>query len=66
MHGTTRVVPVSRLAEEQAAFLPLATRPYRSLVLTLPPPRPLPLRTPPVEVERRSLASYATLLAEAR
>jgi hypothetical protein len=66
VHGTTRVVPVSRLAEEQAAFLPLAARPYRSLVLTLPAPPPPPLRTPPVEVERRSLASYATLLAEAR
>jgi len=57
---------VSRLAEEQAAFLPLAARPYRSLVLTLPPPQPKPPRTLPVEVERRSLASYATLLAEAR
>ena len=66
VHGTTRVVPVSRLAEEQAAFLPLAARPYRSLVLTLPAPPPTPRRTPPVEVERRSLASYATLLAEAR
>lgn len=66
IHGTTRVVPLSRLAAEQAAFLPLAGRPYRSLVLTLPPPRPTPPRTPPVAVERRSLASYATLLAEAR
>src|SRR6059036_1873974 len=36
VHGTTHVVPLSRLAEEQAAILPLATRPYRSLVLTLP------------------------------
>jgi len=66
VHGTTRVVPVSRLAEEQVAFLPLAARPYRSLVLTLSAPPPAPRRTPPVEVERRSLASYATLLAEAR
>lgn len=66
VHGTTRVVPLSRLAEEQAAFLPLAPRPYRSLILTLPPPRPPPPRTPPVEVERRALASYATLLVEAR
>ena len=49
-----------------SAFLPLAPRPYRSLILTLPPPRPVPSRTPPVEVERRSLASYASLLAEAR
>jgi len=66
VHGTTRVVPASRLAEEQAAFLPLAARPYHSLVLTLPPPQPKPPRALPIEVERRSLASYATLLAEAR
>ncbi len=65
VHGTTRVVPLSRLAEEQAAFLPLAGRPYRSLILTLPPPRPPSPRTPPVEVERRSLASYTQLLTEA-
>lgn len=66
VHGTTRVVPLSRLAEEQAAFLPLAARPYRSLVLTLPPPRPTPPRALPVAVERRSLATYAQLLTEAR
>jgi len=40
VHGTTRVVPLSRLAEEQTALLPLAARPYRSLVLT--PPAPVP------------------------
>src|SRR2546422_10568261 len=66
VHSTTRVVPLSRLAEEQAAFFPLAARPYRSLVLTLPPPQPKPPRTLPVEVEPRSLASYVSLLAEAR
>ncbi|MGH7419180.1 MAG: hypothetical protein ACREKB_15505, partial [Candidatus Rokuibacteriota bacterium] len=66
IHGTTRVVPLSRLADVQAAFVPLAARPCRSLVLTLPPPRPTPPRTPPVAVERRSLATYTQLLAEAR
>ena len=66
IHGTTRVVSVSRLAEEQAACLPLAACPYRSLVLTPPaPPPPQPARTPRVPVERWSLASYTELLTEA-
>jgi len=66
VHGTTRIVPLSRLAEEHAAFLPLAARPYRSLVLTLPPPPPAPrpVRMPPVTVERRALASYTELVTE--
>ncbi len=65
VHGTTHVVPLSRMAEEQAALWPLASRPYRSLVLAPPPAaRARPARTPPVEVERRSLASYAQLLPE--
>ena len=67
VHGTTRVVPLSRLADEQAAFVPLAARPYRSLVLLPPPPpAPPPGRPAPVAVERRSLASYSALLTEAR
>jgi transposase len=67
LHGTTRVVPLSRLPEDQAVFLPLAARPYRSLVLTPPalPPAPRPTRTPPVTVERRALASYSELVPEA-
>ena len=66
VHGTTRVVPLSRLAEEQTALLPLAARPYRSLVLTPPAPvPPQPVRAPRVSVERRSLASYTELVPEA-
>jgi len=66
VHGTTRVVPLSRLAEEQTALLPLAARPYRSLVLTPPAPvPPQPARAPRVAVERRSLASYTELVPEA-
>jgi transposase len=65
IHGTTHVVPLSRLPEEQAAFLPLATRPYRSLVLRPPPPpAPRSTRPVPVPVERRALASYSALLTE--
>jgi hypothetical protein len=66
IHGTTHVVPLSRLSEELAVFLPLAARPYRSLVLTAPAQSPVRSpRTPPVAVERRPLASYAELLTEA-
>jgi len=67
LHGTTRVVPLSRLPEDQAGFLPLAARPYRSLVLTPPasPPAPRPTRPPPVTVERRALTSYTALVPEA-
>ena len=66
VHGTTRVIPVRRLVEEQSALLPLAARPYRSLVLTppAPPPAPRPTQRPPVLVERRALASYSQLLTE--
>lgn len=67
VHGTTREIPAVRWArDEHAALLPLAARPYRSLVLPPPPapagPRP---RVPTVVVERRGLASYAAL-AESR
>ncbi|HVH66657.1 MAG TPA: IS21 family transposase [Gemmatimonadales bacterium] len=66
VHGTTHVVPLRRLPEEQAAFLPLAVRPYRSLVLPPPPPpAPRAARPAPVPVERRALASYSALLTEA-
>ncbi|HXQ29195.1 MAG TPA: IS21 family transposase [Gemmatimonadales bacterium] len=66
VHGTTRVIPGTRLVEEQSALLPLAARPYRSLVLPppAPPPAPRPTRRPPVLVERRALASYSQLLTE--
>lgn len=63
VHGTTREVPQARFAEhEQAALLPLAARPYRSLVLAPESPRPL-IRpsVPRVAVERRALAAYADL-----
>ncbi len=64
VHGTTHEVPAVRLArDEQAQLLPLAARPYRSLVLA--PERltrsiPVAAR-PTVLVERRPLAAYAQL-----
>jgi transposase len=61
LHGTTKAVPQLRFDEhERATLLPLAARPYRSLVL-LPEPAPPaePARVPTVPVERRALAAYA-------
>jgi transposase len=68
VHGTTHELPALRFArDEQAALQPLAARPYRSLLLPipLPPTRAVRSRTPPIDVERRDLASYGTLVAEA-
>jgi len=67
-HGTTREQPVLRLQrDEQATLQPLAVRAYRSLVLEpTPVPRSTPVVTTPVHVERRRLAAYAALVAEAR
>lgn len=64
VHGTTREVPRERFEREERAVLgPLATRPYRSLVL-LPEPTPLPAPVPGlprIRVERRPLTAYAAL-----
>lgn len=66
-HGTTGEVPRLRFErDEAAALLPLAPRPYRSLVL--PPERggdrqpPRPLALPRVSVEQRPLRQYAALV----
>jgi hypothetical protein len=66
IHGTTGERPDARFQrDEQAVLQPLATRPYRSLVL-LPPPADVATtrRVPQVAVERRALAHYAALLSE--
>ena len=62
VHGTTREQPILRFErDERAVLLPLASRPYQSLLWGTPAPelqrsRPAPL------VERRSLATYAELI----
>lgn len=70
LHGTTKEVPRTRFARDEAAvLLPLALRPYRPVVLpdVAPRTRVLPTRhvaasaLPQVEVERRSLATYQAL-----
>jgi transposase len=77
VHGTTKEVPRERFErDERATLQPLATRAYRSLVLT--PERVTsarqrsllaPIHTPPpatasITVERRGLAAYAQLVEE--
>jgi len=68
VHGTTKEVPAVRFArDERAVLLPLAARPYRSLVLLPDTPRvapPRPAHVPAVTVERRALTSYSALVAE--
>ncbi len=66
IHGTTGLVPRARFEqEERAALLPLATRPYPTL-LPLPPTRTLqvapPRGFPLLTVERRPLGAYAALV----
>lgn len=69
IHGTTREVPRERFeTEERHRLLPLAERPYHSLVL-LPPQTAAAPKTaalPRVAVERRPLSTYAALAGGAR
>jgi transposase len=63
VHRTTREQPWARFqAQEQHQLLPLAERPYRSLIL-LPsePAVPVVQRAGRVEVEKRPLQTYARL-----
>lgn len=65
VHGTTHEVPRERFErDEQAILLPLAPRPYQSLVLSpdrmTARPMPNPVFTA-ISVERRPLAAYARL-----
>lgn len=66
IHGTTGRVPRTCFeADERAVLLPLAARPYHSL-LPLPPTRSLQVESTPharplLTVEQRSLGAYAAL-----
>ena len=64
IHGTTKEVPRLRFErDEQHLLLPMAHRPYHSLVL-LPAPhaqRPQQVILPNVSVQRRPLSAYAAL-----
>ena len=67
IHGTTKERPRERFGrDEQAVLQPLATQPYRPLVLPEASPRArvIPARqvvVPRIEVERRPLAAYHAL-----
>jgi transposase len=67
VHGTTKEIPAVRFArDEQSMLLPLAVRPYRSLILLPETPRAATRpRMPDITVERRALTQYSALVAEA-
>jgi len=67
-HGTTHEAPQGRFErDERSTLLPLATRPYQSLVLapercTARHASPRELHPPLITVERRALRAYAELV----
>jgi transposase len=66
VHGTTKEVPRVRFErDERALLLPVAERPYQSLVLPAPKAPRLSSRVPlaHVSVEKRPLREYANLIA---
>jgi transposase len=64
VHGTTNERPIDRFdREEREALNSLASRPYRSLVLSvIAQPSLPPLATPRLEVQRRPLEVYTRLV----
>lgn len=69
LHGTTKEVPRERFErEERHRLLPLAERPYPSLVLAPLKPAAPKRRSagPRIAVERRPLSAYAALVGGAR
>ncbi len=64
VHGTTEEVPQERFdREERTALTSLASRPYRSLVLsTAPSPKVRPFPSAQVQVERRPLQVYTRIV----
>jgi transposase len=65
IHGTTGERPLERfLRDEKNLLLPLASRPYRSLILLPQAPAATAVRSVlRVKVERRSLGTYAAIAA---
>jgi transposase len=68
VHGTTQEIPRVRFErDEQQLLLPLAERPYHSLVLLAPKSAASTrIAIPQVPVEKRPLATYAALAGGAR
>jgi hypothetical protein len=68
IHGTTKEVPRVRFeCEERHRLMPLAQRPYHSLVLlgAKRAERPKRTRLPSIAVERRPLSTYAQVVGGA-
>ncbi len=61
VHGTLMQRPVVRFEDERSRLLPLAPRPYRSVVAVAAPPAASSSGGPLVAVERRPLAEYARI-----
>jgi transposase len=69
VHGTTKESPHDRFVRDEAALLrPLVAVPYQPLVLPLERVRASTrtVAVPTIAVERRALAAYTALIAEAR
>jgi hypothetical protein len=63
VHGTTGEQPVVRFErDERAVLLPLASRPYQSLLWGAPAPETSSSPMQDIQVERRPLAAYAELV----
>lgn len=66
-HQTIKEQPVARFERDERAHLrPLAEQPYRSLVLLPASTQVVKAAAPSLQVERRSLATYARIAAGAR
>lgn len=62
IHGTLKERPIDRFKEEQPLLGPLAPRSYRSLVLPPEPKKKARTLLPRIDVEHRSLTTYAQLV----
>ena len=65
-HGTLKERPVDRFEHERDLLRPLASRPYRSLVLSPEAKERTKAVLPRIDVERRSLETYAQLTGGVR
>jgi transposase len=63
IHGTTKEQPIVRFErDERAVLLPLASRPYESLLWGIPAPEKPSPSIEGIQVARRPLAAYAELV----
>ena len=65
-HGTLKERPVDRFEHERDLLRPLASRPYRSLVLPPEVTKQAKAVLPRIDVERRPLEAYAQVAGGVR